>query len=127
MDAAAHRTALYLDGRWRPPAGDGETVVENPATERPIGRVPAAAPADVDAAVAAARAAFGAWAATAPAKRAAARHRLHRCLTDRADAIARTVALELGTPLKVARRVQVGLPLTVLESYARPPPPPPPP
>ncbi|SCL71603.1 aldehyde dehydrogenase (NAD+) [Micromonospora citrea] len=123
MDLA--RTDFYLDGQWTA-AGSGETVaVRNPATEQVIATVPAGTAADVDRAVAAARAAFPGWADTAPADRAARLDRLHAALTARADEIARTVALELGTPLKVAIRVQAGLPLTVLHSYvelaARPP------
>ncbi|WP_174531528.1 aldehyde dehydrogenase family protein, partial [Micromonospora maritima] len=51
--------------------------------------------------------------------------RLHAALAARADEIARTVALELGTPLRLATRVQAGLPLTVLRGMvdlaARPP------
>ncbi|WP_326563779.1 aldehyde dehydrogenase family protein [Micromonospora peucetia] len=123
MDLA--RTDFYLDGQWVA-VGPGETVaVRNPATEEVIATVPAGTAADVDRAVAAARAAFPGWADATPADRAARLDRLHTALRARADGIARTVALELGTPLKVATRIQAGLPLTVLHSYvelaARPP------
>ncbi|SIQ74504.1 aldehyde dehydrogenase family protein [Micromonospora avicenniae] len=111
------RTDFYLDGRWVT-SPDGETLpVHNPATEEVIATVPAGRAADVDRAVAAARAAFDRWAATPPAQRAAHLDRLHAVLSAKADEIARTVALELGTPLKVASRIQAGLPLTVLHSY----------
>ncbi|MFK3979788.1 aldehyde dehydrogenase family protein [Micromonospora sp. NPDC050397] len=112
-----HRTAFYLDGRWVSPAADDTISVENPATEQLVGSVPAGTAADVDRAVAAAHTAFESWAATDPADRAAALDRLHAALTARTDEIARIVALELGTPLKVATRVQAGLPLTVLRGY----------
>ncbi|MEV6371174.1 aldehyde dehydrogenase family protein [Micromonospora musae] len=115
MDLA--RTDLYLDGRWVTPSGASPLPVHNPATEEVIATVPAGTAADVDRAVAAARAAFDGWAATTPAQRAAHLDRLHAALSARADEIARTVALELGAPLKVASRVQAGLPLTVLHSY----------
>ncbi|MDG4830850.1 aldehyde dehydrogenase family protein [Solwaraspora sp. WMMD1047] len=111
------RNAMYVDGRWTAPSSTDTIAVENPATEEVIATVPAGTPVDVDAAVRAARAAFDGWAATDPADRAAALDRLHRALTGRADEIARTVALELGAPLKVATRVQTGLPLTVLRSF----------
>jgi aldehyde dehydrogenase (NAD+) len=52
------------------------------------------------------------------AERAAVLDRLHGALAARAGDIARTVGLELGTPLKVAKGVQTGLPLTVLRGYA---------
>jgi aldehyde dehydrogenase (NAD+) len=119
------RTDFYLDGHWVA-ASSGQTVpVRNPATEQVIATVPAGTAADVDRAVTAARAALDGWAGTAPADRAGSLDRLHAALTARTDEIARTVAMELGTPLKVATRVQAGLPLTVLRSYvelaARPP------
>ncbi|MEV4811771.1 aldehyde dehydrogenase family protein [Micromonospora avicenniae] len=111
------RTGLYLDGRWVTSADGATLPVHNPATGEVIATVPAGTAADVDRAVAAARAAFDGWAATPPAQRAAHLDRLHAILSARADEIARTVALELGTPLKVASRIQAGLPLTVLHSY----------
>ncbi|TDC36810.1 aldehyde dehydrogenase family protein [Micromonospora sp. 15K316] len=115
MDLA--RTDFYLDGRWVAPSGAAPLPVHNPATEEVIATVPAGTATDVDRAVAAARAAFDGWAATPPAQRAAHLDRLHAALSARADEIARTVALELGAPLKVASRIQAGLPLTVLHSY----------
>ncbi|MEV6812977.1 aldehyde dehydrogenase family protein [Micromonospora sp. NPDC051296] len=119
------RTDFYLDGRWVPAGGQPPLEVHNPTTEEVVGAVPAGTADDVDRAVAAARAAFDSWAATDPADRAAHLDRLHAELTARAYDIARTVVLELGTPLKVATRVQTGLPLTVLRGYvdlaARPP------
>ncbi|MFC6016581.1 aldehyde dehydrogenase family protein [Plantactinospora solaniradicis] len=111
------RTDLYIDGHWVGPAARETLPVENPATEEVIGAVPAGAPADVDRAVAAARPAFAGWAATAPADRAAALDRLHAALTARTDGIAHCVARELGTPLRVATRIQTGLPLTVLRGF----------
>ncbi|SCG55218.1 aldehyde dehydrogenase family protein [Micromonospora halophytica] len=111
------RTDFYLDGRWVT-ASDADSIeVQNPATEEVVARVPAGSATDVDRAVSAARAAFDGWAGTAPADRAQALHRLHTALAARSDEIARTVALELGTPLKVATRIQAGLPLTVLRGY----------
>jgi len=123
MDLA--RADFYLDGRWVT-ASSGQTLaVRNPATEEVIATVPAGTAKDVDRAVVAARAAFAGWAGAAPEDRAASLNRLHAALSARADEIGRTVALELGTPLKVATRIQAGLPLTVLRSYvelaARPP------
>jgi aldehyde dehydrogenase (NAD+) len=112
------RDKLYIGGAWVAPA-TGETIpVENPATEEVLGHVPAGTAADVDAAVAAARAAFDGWAATPMTERGAALDRLHTALAARAGDIARTVGLELGTPLKIAKAVQAGLPLAVLRGYA---------
>ncbi|SDY90507.1 Acyl-CoA reductase [Micromonospora pattaloongensis] len=117
MDLVADRTTLYIDGKWAPPLGTETIPVENPTTEQIIARVPAGTAADVDRAVAAARAAFDSWAVLPATDRAAHLDRLHAALSGRAAQLARTVASELGTPMKVATRVQAGLPLTVLRGY----------
>jgi aldehyde dehydrogenase (NAD+) len=112
------RDKLYLGGAWVAPASADTIAVENPATEEVLGHVPAGTAEDVDRAVAAARAAFDGWAGTPMPERATVLDRLHTALAARAGDIARTVGLELGTPLKVAQTVQAGLPLTVLRGYA---------
>jgi aldehyde dehydrogenase (NAD+) len=113
-----NRSDLFIGGEWVPPASSETIPVENPATEEIIASVPAGTAEDVDRAVAAARAAFDGWAATPMAERAVVLDRLHTALTGRSAEIAKTVGLELGTPLKVAKAVQAGLPLTVLRGYA---------
>ncbi|MEU8814512.1 aldehyde dehydrogenase family protein [Actinoplanes sp. NPDC048796] len=112
------RPHLYLGGEWVPPTSTETIAVENPATEEVLAHVPAGSAEDVDRAVAAAKAAFDGWAATPRAERAQVLDRLHTSLTARAGDIAKTVGLELGTPVKVAQRVQAGLPLAVLRGYA---------
>jgi aldehyde dehydrogenase (NAD+) len=118
VDATLTRDKLHIGGGWVAPASDGTIPVENPSTEEILAQVPAGTADDVDAAVAAARAAFDGWAATPMAERGAALSRLRAALAARTEDIARTVGLELGTPLKVAKVVQAGLPLTVLRGYA---------
>ena len=63
------RNSIYIDGQWVASSGTEVIEVENPATEQIIGRVPSGTAADVDRAVAAARAAFDGWAATSPEER----------------------------------------------------------
>ncbi|GID25339.1 aldehyde dehydrogenase family protein [Paractinoplanes brasiliensis] len=110
------RPHLYIGGEWVPPASAETIPVENPATEQVLAHVPAGTAADVDRAVAAARAAFESW--SVARDRAEVLDRLHTALASRAAEIARVVGLELGTPLKIAKAVQAGLPITVLRSYA---------
>ncbi len=57
------RTDLFIDGDFRPARDGRRFVTENPATGQPITEVAEGGAADVDAAVAAARAAFdrGVW------------------------------------------------------------------
>ena len=107
----------FIDGRWVPSAsGDGVDVV-NPATGVVIDRVPAGHPADVDAAVAAARAAFPGWSQTAPVERARHLEAARELLADRAGLVAAAISADMGAPLEFARSVQVGAPLAVLASY----------
>src|SRR5580698_151205 len=107
----------YIGGTWTSSASDAGIDVLNPATEEVIDRVPAGHPADVDAAVGAARAAFSGWAATPVAERARHLEAARELLTERADAVAAVIAADMGAPLVFARRVQVGTPLLVLASY----------
>ena len=65
------RTQPFIDGEFRDAIGGGRYVTENPATGRPITEVAEGGPADVDAAVAAARRAFdaGVWSRLSPGDR----------------------------------------------------------
>ncbi|WP_283137855.1 aldehyde dehydrogenase family protein [Rhizohabitans arisaemae] len=123
----------YIDGAWTPAistrsagertSDDGPPAAEaidvlNPATEEILDRVPAGSPDDVDLAVAAARAAFPAWAETAPAARAAVLSRAAALIRERAEEIARIVVADLGAPLGVALKVHTLMPAAVLDSYA---------
>ncbi|PNG16624.1 aldehyde dehydrogenase family protein [Streptomyces cahuitamycinicus] len=109
---------MYIDGAWRPAAGQDVIEVVNPVDEQVIGTVPAGTAADVDTAVRAARAALPDWAATPPAERAARLGALREVLVARADEIAGTVTAELGSPLKFSQAVHAGVPIAVAGSYA---------
>ncbi|MFF7490966.1 aldehyde dehydrogenase family protein [Streptomyces luteogriseus] len=109
---------MYIDGAWRPAAGQDVIEVVNPVDEQVIGTVPAGTAEDVDAAVRAARTALPAWAATPPAERAARLAALRDVLVARADEIAETVTAELGSPLKFSQAVHAGVPIAVAGSYA---------
>ncbi len=78
----------FWGGRWQPGQGTQRIASHNPSTGALLAQVPVADAADVDAAVAAARAAFPAWARTAPLQRA-------KCLREAAARI-RAHALELA-------------------------------
>jgi aldehyde dehydrogenase (NAD+) len=110
------RTHFYINGDWVAPLGSETIAVENPTTEQVIGHVPAGTAGDVDRAVAAAKAAFGPWSALTIAERAEHLRRLHTALASRHQEIAKTVAEELGTPMRISLTVQAGLPLVVLNN-----------
>lgn len=115
----AREDRLFLGGRFVPASGDRWLDVRNPATEQPLAVVRGASLADVDLAVAAARAAWPAWAATPPRERADWLRRLQAGLSARRDELAALITAELGMPLELSRRVQAGLPTAVLGSMAQ--------
>jgi len=55
------RYKIFVNGAWVPSAGTGTLSVTDSATEEVIATIPSGTAADVDAAVAAAKAAFPAW------------------------------------------------------------------
>ena len=112
------KDAFYLDGAWVPATGRAPIPVIDPSTEQQVCSVPAGVPADVDAAVAAARAAFGGWASRTPADRAALLSAAADALEVRTDEVALLISTEMGTPLSFSKAVQVGNPVRVLRSYA---------
>jgi betaine-aldehyde dehydrogenase len=82
-------------------AGSGGTSsVVNPADGRLLVEADLAGPADVDAAVAAAVAAFPDWSRATPADRSAALHRLSERLSERAELLAATETSQTGKPLR---------------------------
>lgn len=98
-DAFYPPLCLLIDGEWVEAAGRGTHSVRDPSTAHVIGRLPKATPADVQRALEAARAAFLKWRSTPAAARAAVLVRAAGLMRERAEAIARTITLELGKPL----------------------------
>src|SRR5205809_900547 len=93
----------YVNGEWLEPAGNDWLDVENPATGGIIAQVPLSRPADVVAAIAAARAAFPSWAATPADRRVAPLFRLAALIRDNRESLARLITEENGKSLPDAR------------------------
>jgi acyl-CoA reductase-like NAD-dependent aldehyde dehydrogenase len=95
-----------ISHRWSdgPQPTEGNDVIErvDPATGEPVGVVPCGGPDEVARAVAAARAAAGAWAATAAEQRAAALREAADRIERRSDELARRQVHEMGKPLSDA-------------------------
>jgi betaine-aldehyde dehydrogenase len=90
---------LYIGGATRA-AQNGETFATvNPATNQPLCQVHRAGQPDVDAAVAAARAAQPAWAATPPVQRGRVLRRAAEILRERRPELARVESLDTGRPI----------------------------
>ena len=112
-----HHDQLYIDGGWVAPHGSGTIDVINAATEEVMGSIPEGDAADVDAAVAAAVAAFPGWSTTSPSERAAFVQAMAEGIAARADEIAETICGEVGMPLFLSKRIQAGLPQVIASSY----------
>ena len=111
---------FYIDGQWCAPAGQGAIDVHSASTEEVIAQIPEGTPADVDAAVKAARRAFyNGWGATTNEDRAVWLEKLAGALQSRTEAIARTISQEVGAPITMSTQVQAGLPVMVTGSYAK--------
>jgi aldehyde dehydrogenase (NAD+) len=91
----------YINGQWQP-AASGETFENrNPANQDDlVGLFASSGPEDVDAAYAAAEAAFDGWRRTSAIQRAAILHKAAEILASRANEIGRELTREEGKTLK---------------------------
>lgn len=106
---------FYIDGQWVDPA-PGATVMDivNPATEALAGTVALGTAADVDRAVAAARAAFPAWSQTSRETRIALLERITGLYKARMAEIAEAVRTEIGAPVSLCTTLQAPIGLAHL-------------
>jgi malonate-semialdehyde dehydrogenase (acetylating)/methylmalonate-semialdehyde dehydrogenase len=107
---AASAVPFWIDGEHRTARGSREGVVTNSATGAVARTVPFANAADVDVAVASARAAFSAWRATTPLRRARILMRFRDLLERHTPDLAALITEEHGKTLPdAAGSVQRGL------------------
>ncbi|MEO8721970.1 MAG: aldehyde dehydrogenase family protein [Sphingobium sp.] len=110
MRAAADRgNDAYIDGGWTPVSGSEVLPVVDPSSGDIVANVTAATAADLDRAVAAARAAFPGFAASPVSERIALLERIHALILERAEPLARTLTLEMGAAISHARAAHVPL------------------
>src|SRR3954453_11338005 len=98
---------IYINGRWVPSSGTDTIDVFDSLTESVMATVPSGVAADVDAAVAAAKAAFEPWAATPAQERAAYLGRIADGLDERTEELADLITREAGMPIDLCREIQV--------------------
>jgi acyl-CoA reductase-like NAD-dependent aldehyde dehydrogenase len=99
---------LYIDGAWVAPAGDETLDVIDSTSEAVYATIPAGTPADIDRAVAAAKAAFPGWADTSASERGKLLLRVAEELEARRDEIADIMTHEVGMPKPLSAAIQVG-------------------
>jgi aldehyde dehydrogenase (NAD+) len=114
------RDSLYVDGTWTRPHSTTTITARSASTEEEIGRVPEADEADIDAAIDAARRAFGkpgGWPQWAPAERRDVLYRFADELEKRAEQTATLVSSQNGMPIQVARQFEGGFPAFAMRYY----------
>ena len=116
---------FYINGQWVDPVTPRTRPVINPATEKPLYDISIGSAADVDLAVAAARAAFETFSQTTREERVALLTRVVEVYKTRAKDLGAAISDEMGAPLAFAEKFQVGAglghilsTLEVLKNYA---------
>jgi acyl-CoA reductase-like NAD-dependent aldehyde dehydrogenase len=112
---------LFIGGEWVSPRGTDRITAVAASTEEPIGSVPEGTEADIDAAVAAARAAFddpAGWSSWSAEERAQAMERLAAGLESRGEEIARRVSMQNGMPISLAMATEGVYPAVLARFYA---------
>ena len=109
---------FYIGGAWVAPGSTEAIDVIDSVTEDVMATIPAGTAADVDAAVAAAKAAFGAWSTTPVEERAKFLTRIGDALGARTDELATAISKETGMAKWLSKLVQVGLPINSFNQAA---------
>ncbi len=110
-------TGLFVGGVWTTPANGKTFTVENPSRRTTITALGASDADDVDAAVAAAKAAFPSWRRLAARTRGAMLIELGSRITANAEQIARVLSAETGNALRTQSRAEVAGAAEVLRYF----------
>jgi succinate-semialdehyde dehydrogenase/glutarate-semialdehyde dehydrogenase len=102
-DTTLFRQQCHVNGAWIDATSGATLPVTNPATGEKLGTVPAINAAGTEAAVAAAHAAFPAWAAKTAKERAIVLRRWYELIMANADDLAVLMTAEQGKPLAESR------------------------
>ncbi|MER5748722.1 aldehyde dehydrogenase family protein [Streptomyces sp. NPDC002088] len=100
---------LFIGGQWREAADGARTEVLDPATGTVVTTVAEAGAADVDAAVRAARAAFGGggWSGLSGRERGRVLRRVAELIRENAEELAALESLDVGKPITLCQAVDV--------------------
>jgi len=97
---------FYINGAWVDPVEPRTLDVENPATEEPFARISIGSKADVDKAVAAAKAAFPSFSQTSVEYRASLLDKIAAGYQARMGEIAENISDQMGAPIWLANAAQ---------------------
>ncbi len=111
---------FYIDGAWIDPATPGTALgVQNPATEEVFAKISLGSAQDVDRAVKAARRAFTTYSQTSVETRLGYLRRIIAGFRARLPEVARTMTLEMGSPITFATERQATVALFHFEEVVR--------
>ena len=102
----SNRTNFYINGEWVAPSTSDTIDVINPATEQSIGQVAMGGAADVDKAVAAAKAAFATFSQTTREERISILEAVIAKYSERMGDVAAAISEEMGAPVNLANKAQ---------------------
>ncbi len=108
---------LYIDGQWLNGDGRAGEDVINPATEKPLARLPHASSADLDRALEAAKKGFAVWRAVSAYERAKIMRKAADLMRERHETIAKILVQEEGKAYPEAR-AEVRTSADIIEWYA---------
>ena len=115
---------FYIGGQWVTATGTDELTIINPSNEEPIATVSLGSAADVDRAVAAAKAAYTSYCEVTVSQRISILKRIIAVYQSKMEEMAATISEEMGAPISLSKAAQVPAGLAhfkqavkVLESY----------
>lgn len=107
-----HHTQFYINGAWADPVAPKMHAVVNPANEKVLYEIAMGSKADVDKAVAAARAAFETFSQTSREERIALLTRIAEVYKSRMNDMGAAISDEMGAPIGMAVKSQAGVGLS---------------
>ena len=108
---------FYINGEWVVPQSTETMPVLNPATAEQVAEVALGNEADVDVAVAAAKAAFEHFSQTSKSERLALLRRIRLVSERRFEELAQAMRLEMGAPITMAREAQADAAIGHLDGF----------
>ncbi|MGC2197816.1 MAG: aldehyde dehydrogenase family protein [Terriglobales bacterium] len=109
LDRRSRRFGHFINGNWIEPSAGGYFDTADPSTGDKLASVAQGSPADVDAAVKAARAAFPSWQALSPHARARYLYALARQVQKHSRLLAVLETMDNGKPIRESRDIDIPL------------------
>ena len=108
----------FVGGQWQKSTDSDVIDVVNPFSEQVIASINSCSAKDISSAVDAAHGAFKTWSCTSIETRVLLLRKIAQVLKEQQEDLSNTISSELGMPLKMTQRVQVGSPIATFELTA---------